>query len=135
MLPTDPGDSWQARRSLRKSSFYAYFAGRLATVRREAGLRHKRHFASVQPPGFSCLLNITLVQSEKQTMRGDNMTTAEIRQIRERLNLTQVEFARELGVCQGTVSHWEKGIRTPTGPAVRLLRILASANDQKKRSK
>lgn len=68
-------------------------------------------------------------------MRGDNMTTAEIRQIRERLNLTQVEFARELGVCQGTVSHWEKGIRTPTGPAVRLLRILASEKTAKKSSK
>ncbi len=65
-------------------------------------------------------------------MRGDNMTTAEIRQIRERLNLTQVEFARELGVCQGTVSHWEKGIRTPTGPAVRLLRFLRAQTTRKK---
>jgi putative transcriptional regulator len=68
-------------------------------------------------------------------MSGDDMTTAEIRQIRERLNLTQVEFAKELGVCQGTVSHWEKGIRTPTGPAVRLLRILASSRVAKKTAK
>lgn len=54
-----------------------------------------------------------------------SMTTAEIRRIRERLNLTQVELAERLGICQGTVSHWEKGIRNPTGPAIRLLRMLA----------
>lgn len=59
------------------------------------------------------------------------MTTAEIRQIRERLNLTQVELAELLGVCQGTVSHWEKGIRNPTGPAIRLLRMMAKGQLQK----
>ena len=68
-------------------------------------------------------------------MNGEGMTTIEIRRIRERLNLTQVEFAKELGVCQGTVSHWEKGIRQPTGSAVRLLRILAGEPKPKKTGK
>ena len=62
------------------------------------------------------------------------MTTLEIRRIREKLNLTQVQFAEQLGVCQGTVSHWEKGIRSPTGSAVRLLRILAGESKRKKTS-
>jgi putative transcriptional regulator len=67
-------------------------------------------------------------------MREDEMTTLEIRRIREKLNLTQVQFAEQLGVCQGTVSHWEKGIRSPTGSAVRLLRILAGESKRKKTS-
>lgn len=43
--------------------------------------------------------------------------------IRERLNLTQEEFAQRLRVSVRTLQDWEQGRRKPTGPALSLLRI------------
>lgn len=39
------------------------------------------------------------------------MTHNEIRQFREDAGLTQIELARRLGVCQSTLSQYEKGLR------------------------
>jgi len=41
--------------------------------------------------------------------------------LREQLDMTQDEFARQLGVSYGLVSMWESGIRVPRGPAAILL--------------
>ena len=67
-------------------------------------------------------------------MDGARMTTLEIKKIRERLNLTQVEFAERLGVCQGTISLWERGERHPTGSAVRLMQLLCDAETVSKKT-
>src|SRR6188768_3803434 len=45
------------------------------------------------------------------------------KQIRERLNLTQEQFAQRLRVSVRTLQDWEQGRRQPTGPALSLLRI------------
>ena len=45
------------------------------------------------------------------------------RAIRERLGLTQQEFADRLGVSVRTLQNWEQGRRRPSGPAMRLLQI------------
>jgi putative transcriptional regulator len=45
------------------------------------------------------------------------------REIRARLELTQEEFASLLCISVKTLRNWEQGRRTPTGPAMRLLRI------------
>lgn len=45
--------------------------------------------------------------------------------IRERLNLTQEEFAARFDVPLGTLRDWERGARTPSGPARTLLRVIA----------
>lgn len=50
-------------------------------------------------------------------------------EIRERLGLSQSEFAALLGVSLRTVQNWEQGRRTPTGPAAMLLRV-ASRNPE-----
>ena len=68
-------------------------------------------------------------------MTGERMTTAEIRRIRERLNLTQIELAEKAWRCaKGRPVIGKKGIRNPTGPAIRLLRMLAENTPEKPRS-
>ena len=49
------------------------------------------------------------------------------RRVRRRLGLTQVEFARRIGVSHETVRNWEQGKRRPTGAARALLRVLDKA--------
>jgi len=48
----------------------------------------------------------------------------EIRLIRLRENLSQTVFARYLNVSKNLVSDWEKGVKKPGGPALRLLTMI-----------
>jgi putative transcriptional regulator len=48
----------------------------------------------------------------------------EIRAIREREHLSQPVFARYLNVSRNLVSDWERGVKKPGGPALRLLTIV-----------
>lgn len=48
-----------------------------------------------------------------------------IRALRERLALSQRQFADELGVRQQTVSEWETGAYQPRGASARMLRHVA----------
>ncbi|UXT00625.1 helix-turn-helix domain-containing protein [Agrobacterium tumefaciens] len=70
---------------------------------------------------------------DKQTMRqfDDACLTAiqpmapeEIRAIRKREHLSQPVFARYLNVSKGLVSEWERGVKKPGGPALRLLTVV-----------
>jgi len=45
-------------------------------------------------------------------MRNENIP-ALIRELRQRLDLTQEQFAQRVGVTYSTVNHWENGKRTP----------------------
>jgi putative transcriptional regulator len=49
------------------------------------------------------------------------------RDVRERLGLTQVEFAARIHVSLDTIRNWEQGKRCPTGAAKALLRVLHRA--------
>jgi putative transcriptional regulator len=40
----------------------------------------------------------------------------DVRNIRDRLNMTQEEFARLFGFSIHTLRHWEQGTRVPEGP-------------------
>lgn len=51
----------------------------------------------------------------------------EIKTVREKLNVSQSEFALLIGVSVRTLQNWEQGRRKPEGPAKALLRI-ASKN-------
>lgn len=53
----------------------------------------------------------------------------EIKSVRDKLNVSQNEFAMMIGVSVRTLQNWEQGRRTPEGPAKALLRI-ASRNPQ-----
>ena len=48
----------------------------------------------------------------------------EIRALRTREHLSQGVFARYLNVSKNLVSDWERGVKKPGGPALRLLTII-----------
>lgn len=52
------------------------------------------------------------------------MSAIQIKAIRESLGMTQSEFAERLGVSQMAVSHWENGLRRPSGSAGILIKML-----------
>lgn len=69
----------------------------------------------------------------KQTMREFDdacltpvrpFTPEEIRAIREHQHLSQPVFARYLNVSKNLVSDWERGVKKPGGPALRLLTVV-----------
>ncbi|MGR5251979.1 helix-turn-helix domain-containing protein [Vibrio astriarenae] len=45
--------------------------------------------------------------------------------MRNNVAMTQAEFASTFGISLGTLRHWERGDRTPRGPALVLLNVLA----------
>ncbi len=48
----------------------------------------------------------------------------EIRRLREREHVSQPVFAAYLNVSRNLVSDWERGVKKPGGPALRLLSII-----------
>jgi putative transcriptional regulator len=47
----------------------------------------------------------------------------DVKAIREKLHVSQNEFAQLIGVSANTIQNWEQGRRKPEGPAITLLRI------------
>lgn len=52
------------------------------------------------------------------------ITAEEIRALRKREHLSQPVFARYLNVSKNLVSDWERGVKRPGGPALRLLTVI-----------
>lgn len=52
-----------------------------------------------------------------------------VKEIRERSNKSQNDFAHMIGVKLATLQNWEQGRRTPTGAALALLKLV-SANPE-----
>jgi len=70
---------------------------------------------------------------DKQTMRQFDegclapvqpMPPERIRALREREHLSQPVFARYMNVSKNVVSDWERGVKRPGGPALRLLTVV-----------
>ncbi len=59
------------------------------------------------------------------------MTGREVRNIRQRLGLTQRELADRLGVARNTVTRWELGLMGVKESAARLLQILGAQQKSK----
>ena len=53
----------------------------------------------------------------------EDIRPEEVREIREKLNLSQAVFSRLLNVPVVTEASWEAGRRNPSGAALRLLQI------------
>lgn len=69
----------------------------------------------------------------KQTMREfdvacltpvELLSPEEIRLLRLREHLSQPVFARYMNVSKNLISDWERGIKKPGGPALRLLTVI-----------
>jgi putative transcriptional regulator len=76
----------------------------------------------------SGLFNAGLI--DKQTMRRfdescltpvHSFTGKEIRALREREDVSQTVFARYLNVPKTSVSQWERNVKRPSGPTLKLL--------------
>ena len=52
------------------------------------------------------------------------ITQADVKRTRQRLGLSQEEFARGFCISLGTLRHWEQGLRKPEGPARVLLTLI-----------
>jgi putative transcriptional regulator len=65
-----------------------------------------------------------IAEDEAEAMRD---AAAYARRVRRRVGLSQVAFARRIGVPVDTVRNWEQGKRAPQGPARALLRIIDRA--------
>ena len=52
-------------------------------------------------------------------------SAADIRRLRERLKFSQPVFAHHLHTTASTVRKWEQGETRPTGPALKLLNVIA----------
>jgi putative transcriptional regulator len=48
----------------------------------------------------------------------------EVKRIRAATRMSQPVFARLLGVEKSAVAQWERGVKRPSGPALRLLEVL-----------
>lgn len=58
-----------------------------------------------------------------------HMTALDVRTIRQNVGMTQVDFAQAFGISVSTLRHWERGDRSPQGPARVLLTLVARAPD------
>ena len=52
------------------------------------------------------------------------VSAAEVKELRQSLNMTQRTFAALMGVSNKTVEAWEKGTNTPAGTARRMIGML-----------
>jgi len=52
------------------------------------------------------------------------ISSKQIREMRERANLSQAAFARYLNLTPGYISQLERGTKTPKGPALALLNVI-----------
>lgn len=59
-------------------------------------------------------------------------TAEDIRGIRERLGMSQSQFAEALGCHRMSVSHWERGITRPHWLYARLIRDLVFRQSERK---
>lgn len=65
-----------------------------------------------------------IAEDEAEAMQD---AAAYARRVRRKVGLSQVAFARRIGVAVDTVRNWEQGKRAPQGPARALLRIIDRA--------
>lgn len=54
-----------------------------------------------------------------------NFDAVGVKKIRSQIGMSQTEFASAFGISLGTLRHWERGDRTPQGPALVLLNVVA----------
>ncbi len=68
---------------------------------------------------------IEFAQGEPTEVIVHELTPPDIKAIRTKIGMTQAEFAASFGISLGTLRHWERGDRTPHGPALVLLNVVA----------
>lgn len=68
---------------------------------------------------------IDLNKGQPVTANTHRPTKVDVAEIRQNLGMTQMEFASKFCISVSTLRHWERGDRTPHGPALALLHVVA----------
>lgn len=66
-----------------------------------------------------------MVTTRRSKGSASTFRPADVKSIREQLQVSQAEFALMIGVSVATLPNWKQGRRTPDGPALALLRVAA----------
>ena len=64
-----------------------------------------------------------ILRDEQTAARTTTEEEIDVRDIRRRLDLSQIQFAAAFGISVATLRNWEQGRRKPDGPARVLLRL------------
>ncbi len=68
-------------------------------------------------------------RGRKKPSRVFELPEPDARKIRSRFGLSQIDFARLIGISVSTLRNWEQGLRRPEGPARVLLHVVAKHPD------
>lgn len=78
-------------------------------------------------PNYELSTSIAPCASQRAVLRTSLMKKINVRKLRERLGLSRIELADKVGLTERAVRAWEAGVRTPIGPARKILEQLADA--------
>jgi len=67
-----------------------------------------------------------ILRGEKKPARTTTLQWPDAKAVREKLGLSQVQFATLIGISPRTLQNWEQGHRRPEGTARALLRVAES---------
>ncbi len=68
-------------------------------------------------------------KGKAKASRRFEVNSPDVKAVRERIGLSQSDFARLMRVSIKTLQNWEQHRRNPTGPAAALLKIVSTAPD------
>ena len=64
-------------------------------------------------------------KGKKGKAKVHEFSPVDVKNIRAQIGMSQNEFASTFGISVSTLRHWERGDRTPHGPALVLLNVVA----------
>lgn len=67
---------------------------------------------------------VEIHQGKREASRVTRYALPDVKAIRARTNMKQDDFASVIGVSSALVQAWEQGRRSPSGAALKLLRII-----------
>ena len=70
---------------------------------------------------------VEISKGRREASRRFHVAPPDVKVVREKIGLSQSEFAGLMHVSIKTLQNWEQGRRNPTGPAAALLKIMANA--------
>ncbi len=73
--------------------------------------------------GLTEAIEFSTGKTDKAVVR--KITPIELKEIRNKVKMSQSEFASAFGFSLGTLRHWERGDRKLRGPALVLLNVVA----------
>lgn len=77
---------------------------------------------------------IEFAQGEKSNSVVHEIPLVDVKGLRQKLGMSQIELASLFDISLSTVQHWERGARKPRGPALVLLNVLSKEPEAFKRA-